>query len=137
MVTVYWGDRARTILYVRYAAFWSWEEMARMRQETEQMLGSIGHDIDALIEYPTPCVVPKLTEAHRERSSNVHPRFRLAVFVGNPLFYEMVLLRSREGKLNFPFGYARTPAEGYQYIYDWRDGKLPDHPGDLAMPGMN
>jgi hypothetical protein len=96
-INIVWDNPEKTIARYDYEGKWSWEELYKALQEFHQMLDTVNHPVDVIIDMQRTRLLPENVLA---RGSNVgqmvHPNQGITVVVGaNSLVRAMADLYKR------------------------------------------
>lgn len=125
-VSVKWYDEAHTIICYTFGERWTWEEYYPAYSETIQMMDSVSHKVDFIMDMLTSKGLPPgaLQQIKRAADRN-HPNMGLAVYVGmnfitqalGELFLKIYPMSAQK----YPFAFAPTIAEAEQKIMKRRE----------------
>lgn len=124
-ITHTWLDDAHTLIcvtlegQVEYAEYYDGDALSCI------MLDGVDHPVDMICDYTHQMYfAPGYTENVRQLKSLDHPRLRSAIFVGNPLSWELFDLYVQQTKpVKFQYAYAKTMKEALKLIDRIRAGK--------------
>jgi hypothetical protein len=109
-VTVNWLNEEKTAAHLQFLAPWTWEEHEAVRDDLDDMLHSVSHEVDLVIEADTTQDIPQETLMHLRRAfGNTNSNVRRYILVGMPqAIHEMFDVAERYytalgGSLEFVF----------------------------------
>jgi hypothetical protein len=78
-----WNDAEKTIVCYIYEGQWTWEELYAAMREGHNMIDSVKHEVDVIIDMRNSSVLPTNVFTHsRQATLSQHPRLRTTVVVG-------------------------------------------------------
>jgi hypothetical protein len=91
-VSVEWANADKTLVIQRIDGQWSMQEFHEVVQKSAQLLKTVDHEVDIIVDLSTTNYVPQgvLSGANRTEST-VPPNQRLVVFVGAKMMHKLLL----------------------------------------------
>ncbi|MCU0514567.1 MAG: hypothetical protein MUE40_18590 [Anaerolineae bacterium] len=82
-IHVRWDDPAQTVLYQTIEGDFTWEEMYQSTEHIHQLLGTVAHKVDALIDLTRMGKVPGAVITHIRPLLEMHPNSGTLVVFGS------------------------------------------------------
>ena len=91
-VTVEWANPEKTILCFRISNPWTWEDYYNATDEAWDMMQTVDHIVDYVIDMTGTKIVPPNAMSHiRRRASRTHPHKGMGIFVGVSGFMKVII----------------------------------------------
>lgn len=125
-----WHDDKQTIALMRFNADWTWDEVYRLAQDTDEIINTVDHTdpIDFIVNtsqlgwFKPGTNVRKLQEVSRHRN----PRTRFVVIFGiAPLIYPILQTVLQAANFDGSISTARNEGEAVALIKSLASKKLP------------
>jgi hypothetical protein len=123
-INVSWDNDAKTILHYKFAAGWSWNDLREIFNEGYQMLSTVDHPVDVIMDFTEAAMFAPsgaIGQARHVANNPRHENIRLTILVGSSFVSSIFNMMSRiagnlSGKWDVVF--VNTLDEAYQKIND-------------------
>jgi hypothetical protein len=91
-VSVEWANPEKTVIYFRVTQPWTWEDYYTATDESWEMIHTVDHIVDFIVDLTNTKLVPSNAMSHlKRRATRYHPHKGMAVMVGVSSFMQVII----------------------------------------------
>lgn len=68
LVKVEWDNEAKNIIRYHFEKGWGWNDLYEAMQAASKLLGSVGHQVDIIMDFKEASLIPQSALAHIQRA---------------------------------------------------------------------